>query len=491
MGSRRPVILFFACALVTSCMAELGDGAGPVIADTSTTSTTPEWVRPSIPTPVDIQGVEPGESIQAAVDAAPEGAELVIAPGLHRAQSVHPKTGQTITGAPDAVLSGAMTLSEFVEQDGIWVHEGITAEGERMGGCIDEESACDLPEDLYIDGERITRERTLDGLDADSWYLDYASDTLHLGRDPGDSLVELAVVPYAFGGDTTDVTIQGLVIEKYASPAQRGAIDVGTGWKILGNEIRLNHGAALYPASDSTVSDNYLHHNGQIAIDGGGNSSVYERNEIAFNNLGDFSFEWGAGGVKFVHTSDLVLRDNFVHHNHGPGLWIDGYNTDTLFEGNRVIDNFDAGIKIEISGSATVRNNVIEGNGFGNEYPPRGAGIIIRESGPVEVTGNRLFGNKDALVLHQDNARENETGNHLHGVIVRDNEVNLDGGAVGYFGDIPSDAFETADLTFEDNRYTGRDGDALFLDHGQNVDFTQWQENGRDAGSTFSEAADS
>lgn len=489
MGRWRPLaILVFIGGLVTSCTPDPGEAAEPPFDDTSTS---PEWVRPVITAPEDVAGVSPGESIQEAVNAASEGAELLIAPGLHRLQFVDPKPGQTITGAPGAVMSGAMVLSEFVEQDGLWAHEGITAEGERRGVCVSEESACDLPEDLYIDGERIRRSKTLESVDTDSWYLDYAADVLYLGRDPGDSLIELAVTPYAFGGEATDVTIQGLVIEKYASPAQRGAIDVGTGWRILGNEIRQNHGAALFPGSQSTVSDNYLHHNGQTAIDGGGDGSVYERNEIAFNHLGDFSFEWGAGGVKFVHTSDLVLRDNFVHHNYGPGLWIDGYNVDTVFDGNRVIDNFDAGIKIEISGAATVNDNIVEGNGFGNEHPPRGAGILIRESGPVEVTGNRLSGNKDALVLHQDNDRENDTGNHLHGVRVHDNDIALDDGVVGYFGDIPSDAFETADLTFENNRYTGAGSEALFLDHGRELDFRQWQENGRDAGSTYSEGADS
>jgi parallel beta-helix repeat protein len=489
MGRTRPIaILVIVAALVTSCVTDSGEVAEPPFDDTATS---PEWVRPSIPAPEGIEGVNPGESIQAAVDAATEGAEVVIAPGLHRLQSVSPKSGQTITGAPGAVMSGAMILSEFVEQDGLWMHEGVTAEGEIRGVCVSEESACDLPEDLYIDGERIRRTKSLESVDADSWYFDYAADVVYLGQDPGDSLIELAVAPYAFGGEATDVTIQGLVIEKYASPAQRGAIDVGTGWRILGNEIRQNHGAALFPGSQSTVSDNYLHHNGQIAIDGGGDGSVYERNEIAFNHLGDFSFEWGAGGVKFVHTSDLVLRDNFVHHNYGPGLWIDGYNVDTVFDGNRVIDNFDAGIKIEISGSALVSDNTVEGNGFGNEHPPRGAGILIRESGPVEVTGNRLSGNKDAVVLHQDNDRENETGNDLHGVLVHDNDIALDGGVVGYFGDIPSDAFETADLTFENNRYTGAGSEALFLDHGREIEFTQWQENGRDTDSTYSEGADS
>jgi parallel beta-helix repeat protein len=503
-GSRSIGVYALVCILVASCSTERGlDGApsnggaastasSAASTASSTTSTAPEWVRPDISTPgEEAAGVSPGESIQAAVDAAAEGDTIVIEPGMHRLQTVEPKAGQTIAGAPGALMSGAMLLSEFSEVDGLWARDGITAEGEIRGLCVDEQTACDLPEDLYIDGERIRRQRTLEAVDAESWYLDYETDTLYLGRNPGESVVELSVTPYAFGGGAENVTIQGLVIETYASPAQRGAINAGRGWTILGNEIRFNHGAGLFPGSDSLVTDNYFHHNGQMAIDGGGEHSVYESNEIAFNHLGDFSFEWGAGGVKFVHTTGLVLRDNFVHHNHGPGLWIDGYNVDTLFEGNRVIENFDAGIKIEISGSATVRDNLVVGNGFGNEFPPRGAGIMIRESGPVEVVGNELRANQEALVLHHDNDRENDTGNTLHGVLVHDNEIALDGGVVGYFGDIPFDAFETADLTFEENTYVGSDDEALFLDHGTQVRFDEWVESGRDAGSTLSATASS
>jgi len=488
-GRLQAWIFALAFALLSACSPGSQGSTGQVDENTSTPSTISEWVRPPITVPADSVGVQPGESIQAAVDAAPEGAVIPIAAGVHRLQSVEPKAGQTLLGASGSILSGAMLLSDFVEQDGLWVHDGITAEGEQRGGCVSDESTCQLPEDLFFNGQRLNRLASPEELDAESWYLDYATDTLFLGADPTEAEVELSVLPFAFGGEATDVTVQGLVIEKFASPAQRGAINAGRGWTIGGNEIRFNHGAGLYPGSDSVVTDNYFHHNGQIAIDGGGVNSVYERNEIAFNNLGDFSFEWGAGGVKFVHTANLVLRDNFVHHNHGPGLWIDGYNVDTLFEDNRIVANFDAGIKIEISGAAIVRGNVVAGNGFGNANPPRGAGIMIRESGPVEVVGNTLQGNKEALILHQDDNRENETGNRLSGVWVHDNEIILDGGVVGYFGDIPFNAFETADLTFEDNSYVGSEDQALFLDHGDPVRFGEWQENGNDLESTLTELA--
>ena len=51
---------------------------------------------------------------------------------------------------------------------------------------------------------------------------------------------------YAFQNDVDDVTISGLIIENYNNPAQRGVIDSGgSGWKVIGNEIRFNAGAGI------------------------------------------------------------------------------------------------------------------------------------------------------------------------------------------------------------------------------------------------------
>jgi parallel beta-helix repeat protein len=48
----------------------------------------------------------PGESIQAKVDAAPPGTEFTIKAGIHRSQRVTPKSGNTFTGEPGAILDG-------------------------------------------------------------------------------------------------------------------------------------------------------------------------------------------------------------------------------------------------------------------------------------------------------------------------------------------------------------------------------------------------
>lgn len=50
--------------------------------------------------------IRPGESIQAAVNASPEGTAFVITRGVHRRQSVRPKSGMTFVGETGAVLDG-------------------------------------------------------------------------------------------------------------------------------------------------------------------------------------------------------------------------------------------------------------------------------------------------------------------------------------------------------------------------------------------------
>jgi parallel beta-helix repeat protein len=477
------VVVLASSLIVAACTV---GGQRSVTGDTRTPSVpaeVTEWVRPSI-------GLErpaghlvaPGDDIQSVIESAGEGAVIILGAGVHRMQTIQPRRGQHIIGEPGATLNGALVLDEFLQENGRWVHHGITAEGEQRGTCAHERSPCRLPENLFIDDERLARVISLREVDEGTWYLDYETDTLYLGSDPRGRLVELSVLPFAIISEARDVTIEGLTIEKYATPAQHGAVTPGHGWRIHGNEIRWVHGTAIRAGTDLIVSDNYLHHNGQFAIAGGGNGSIYERNEIAFNHLGDFSFLWAAGGVKFVHSSGLLVRDNYVHDNLGPGLWIDGYNENITFENNRIFNNLDSGIKVEISGSTVIRGNVVVGNGFGNPNRWRGAGILIRESGPVEVVGNEVRENNESLILHHDANRNNDTGNHLHSIHVHDNVIALDG-LVGYFGDIRFDAFATADIRFENNLYRGSSDARMFLDHGRAIDFERWQGRGRDRGS--------
>jgi nitrous oxidase accessory protein NosD len=61
--------------------------------------------------------VSPGESIQAAVDANPEGTRFLLRAGIHRQQQVIPKTGNVFDGEDGAVLDGE-DVAEIAFQTG-------------------------------------------------------------------------------------------------------------------------------------------------------------------------------------------------------------------------------------------------------------------------------------------------------------------------------------------------------------------------------------
>jgi len=72
-----------------------------------------------------------------------------------------------------------------------------------------------------------------------TWYLD-DDRTIYIADDPTSQTVELSTTPRAFNGSSNGVVIRGLIVEKYANPAQQGAIhDTGKGWIIENNEVRL------------------------------------------------------------------------------------------------------------------------------------------------------------------------------------------------------------------------------------------------------------
>jgi len=262
-----------------------------------------------------------------------------------------------------------------------------------------------------------------------------------------------------------------------------------TGWVVENNEIRNNGGIGIKAGSEWRIVDNVVHHNGQMGIAGAGGGIVVEGNEIAFNNTGRYDPYWEGGGTKFVHTKSLVLRNNVVHDNHGPGLWLDGNNIYTVYEGNRVIDNFGPGIFHEISHDAVIRNNVVEGNGFGYTGWVDGAGILVATSPNVEVYGNTVRYNNDGIAgVHTDRSSSNTTyGPYaLKNLWVHDNVIVMNTGQSGVVTNYDNGVFSAEyNNRFDRNTYTLGDGDDYYRWGGDILTVAQWQATGQDPNSTW------
>jgi len=98
------------------------------------------------PCPSGAIAVEPGASIQAAVDRAGEGAVFCLQAGIHRMQVIRPKRSQSFRGEGQTVLNGSRLLTTFSREGRYWVASGQEQRGQRHGQCAKEAPACDLPE---------------------------------------------------------------------------------------------------------------------------------------------------------------------------------------------------------------------------------------------------------------------------------------------------------------------------------------------------------
>lgn len=278
----------------------------------------------------------------------------------------------------------------------------------------------------------------------------------------GENAVEFAF--HARGPSRPDVRIIGCIIERYRPPAQMGAILGGghtaaegtVGWIIDSCEIRYNANLGVRLGDRMEIRRSKIHHNGTLGIGGQGRSVRIEGNEISYNNhqhAGVLGFE--AGGTKFVLTDGLLARDNWIHHNEGPGLWTDIGNVNTVIEDNRVEDNLQEGIVHEVSYSAIIRRNQVRRNGLRDPRRlvwPWAAGIGVHASADVEVYENVVEGNAHGIVAIQQARGSGHLGPYeVRNLWVHDNTIVMQSGLTGLVQDIGSPGL----FLEANNRFTG------------------------------------
>lgn len=361
--------------------------------------------------------VNPGDDVESIIESSPEGASILIKAGLYRiSDAITPNAGQIITGEYGAIISGTRILNGFVQDGSYYSLSNQTDSPDTHGSCENEYPRCNHKHDLFIDNVRLVHVDSIDKVDSNNWFYDYDLDKIYIGTNPTGKLVELASTDYAFqanlGDQNNNVTIRNLVIEKFSNWAQRGVIRgsiagtqyKATGWIVENNEIRYNHGSGISFSDNWIVRNNLVTYNGQLGIGGTGVDALVEGNEISFNNDLNYERGWEGGGTKFAFTQNLVVKNNYVHDNNGPGLWTDIDNINTTYDGNTVVDNFGEGIKHEISFDVVIKNNFLKNNGGGFNAWTWGSQIHIQNSRNAEVYNNFVIkGNGDGIGITQQN----------------------------------------------------------------------------------------
>ncbi|MCA9422024.1 MAG: right-handed parallel beta-helix repeat-containing protein [Nitrospira sp.] len=445
--------------------------------------------------------VTPDSNIQKLVDQNPPGTTFLIQAGTHRLQQIRPKQGNSFIGSPGAILSGATEIDNFSEQGTYWVAEVTVPDIPQKGKCEKQRdgtpfNSCMAANDLFLNDQALLQVMSLQHVEAGKWFLDPVDNKIYIADNPVGSTLEISTKRYAIYGSSNNITIRNLIIEKYANPAQEGAIHpmnaaqgpLGKHWQIDSNEVKFNHGVGIRLGHYMRVTNNNIHHNGQLGIGGAGSGITIEDNEIAYNNTQGFDSHWEAGGSKFSRTENLTVKGNYVHHNKGPGLWTDGNNIHTLYESNRVLENSGPGIFHEISYSAVIKENVVEKNGFQFQKWVEGAGILVSSSSDVEVVGNTVRNNFHGICGIQTQRGEGKYGAHeIRNLNVHNNIIVMERGMTGLVvQDLNHSFFKNKNNRFNKNTYyLAEKMGVSFRWYNGSLNKKEWQKFGQDVEGSF------
>jgi hypothetical protein len=444
--------------------------------------------------------LSPGANVQSIVNANPENTTFLFQPGIYRLQSIQPKNGDSFVGQNNPILSGARVLTAFTRQGNYWVAGGQTQQGQLAGVCLAQHPMCQYPEDLYFDNVPLLHVASLSAVGPGSWYFDYPNHNIYFFDNPTGHLVETSVTRSAFWGPAANVTINGLTIEKYAIPAQFGAIGdqyPGPNWTVTNNEVRWNHGTGIALLSSSHATLNYCHHNGEKGIGGTGSNVLVQGNQVSFNNWAGFDPTWEAGGMKFALTTNLTVSGNSVHDNAGPGIWADIGNINTLIESNVVINNTaGAGIQDEISYSAIIRDNTVSYNTIANPIWLWGSQILIQNSQNVQVYENTvqvLATGGNGIGIIQQNRGSGAYGPYLAiNNSVHNNTISYGGGvsSSGLVADYNlQDLLQSGNNSFDYNTYQLSDPNWYHWNWGPGVTWSGLQQAGQELHGTAGQAS--
>jgi parallel beta-helix repeat protein len=360
--------------------------------------------------------INPGDSVQNSVNAHPGATTFYLRAGVHRRQTVKPKSGNAFIGEPGAVL----------------------------------------------DGDNVAP---------------YAFETL--------------TVP------STNVTIRGLEITRYASPYQRGALhgDNGTNWVVENNSVHDNAYIGVRAGPGWQVRGNKIYRNGVIGISGyRANGVVIEANEVYENNWSrapEQRRRAEASGIKFLASADVSIHNNYVHHNLAKGIWLDGCNPTAIIESNTVTDNSHQGIFSEISYNVVIRNNTTERNGFnGAGSWLTGAGIQVTNSLNVEIVGNTVRNNANGITAMQSSGAALASGAHgplrVENLHVHGNVVAMSVGKTGLAQETGERQVYTSwNNRFENNTYYLGPNRTYFAWDEKSLNETQWRTTGNDRNGRF------
>jgi hypothetical protein len=227
---------------------------------------------------------------------------------------------------------------------------------------------------------------------------------------------------YAFTGKARNVTLQNLTVKGFDSPVNEGVVnhDSGAGWVIENNTLVDNRGAAMMAGPGQVVRGNCLKDNGQYGLNACCGDITHLQvlnNEFAGNNADDVEAKFEncgcTGAMKLWGVNGGDISGNWIHGNHGPGIWADTNNNDVLIEKNVIEDNDGIAIFYETSYNAIIRDNVIRRNTLisGEKFADREDNFPVGAIYLSEAGGEpRIKARTDMIDIYRNDFEDNWSG---------------------------------------------------------------------------------
>jgi len=253
----------------------------------------------------------------------------------------------------------------------------------------------------------------------------------------GDALVGPAILDGANSASyavvaasgVNNVTLSGLEIRNYIAGNAIGAIHTpdppnSTGWTLddlqvhdIGNGTTSGAGAEL-GVGWHVVGGRYFNTRQEgLTAGGGARDFVVDSAELDHNDFTNDAYTTRShscgdegGGFKWV-ASNITIENSYVHDNACSGLWSDLTGTNLTITNNRLVNNWEQGVVLEITGAATISHNIVTGNGFHMQNANNngcgwgwGGGITLSTSGqthtsngPIDISFNDVEGNCNGI----------------------------------------------------------------------------------------------
>lgn len=315
-----------------------------------TPAAAPQAVVPTVTAQGQFILVEPGQDLQALVNANPPGTRFRLAAGVHQPDTVQPKDGNWFVGMPDAILDGGGTRR--------FAFRNVARATDVVIQALEIRN--------YAPG------RAYGAIDF----------TTYRWQEPGDENFE-----------TTDYGVM-------------------TNWRLESLWVHHNDGDGIVVGSGARLKNIRSADNSWLGIGGHGENIIIDGGILARNSaeaLATDNLNWHSGGMKITVARDITVRNMHVVDNHGLGIWLDISVINGTVENNLVEDNAGVGIFYEISYDGKILNNVVRGNAHQDD---RGwlsaAGIAVSSSTEVVVRGNHVEDSPAGLTVLDNRVRRAE-----------------------------------------------------------------------------------